>query len=215
MIVYHSKKTVFWRNPKTGSTSMEAALRVLVPLTSIDVATPLPVINLPGINFRNDLDPREGHLVPFSENDPLTDEQREEYDHYCFIRNPIERFISAYRHVNLSKIINGIDVEDMHRFAEFLDLLEEREPIFRHQHKYFDALKMHPLLFSHWDAEMDTMVRRLDGLKVAEYPTLRKNNLPTIAVHELPDKTIDLISDFYKRDVELYEEHIRSLYSSS
>lgn len=218
MIVYHSKKKVFWRNPKTGSTSMEALLRRCVPPTSKDVATRLPYVDMGSINFdhgRVSL----GHLTPYSKYDPLTDEQHEEYDHYCFIRDPIDRFVSSYRHIKGSEIARGIDPEDFHQFAKNKcdgNRDYDFEFLLRPQYKYFDEVDMNPLFFDHWEEEMNKVIKMLGGKQMVatEYPQYRKNNLPTIKRHEMFKETIDIITESYKRDIQLYERLTATPYKS-
>ncbi len=107
MIISHSKKFVFFRVAKTGSTTAEVMLRLSGAFDpAADILTGTREWELPSCNINEDhVDGRDpinfAHLTPTHavELGILTPEQLREYNCYGYLRKPTSRFISAYMHM--------------------------------------------------------------------------------------------------------------------
>ena len=105
MIISHSKQKCFWKITRTGSTNIEVVLRLTAGLDlSQDVVAATDffpssanIVGLPvspsGVSSN-----RRAHMTPQTaiDNGLLTQAQYDTYDHYCMVRDPIDRFISSY-----------------------------------------------------------------------------------------------------------------------
>lgn len=104
MIISHAKRFVFFRIPKTGSTTAQVMLRMSSAFNlETDLLTPTEQWLLPGYNvpMLKDGSNRVGnHMTPerLVAEGLLTVEQLHEYDCYAFCRDTHSRFVSAYIH---------------------------------------------------------------------------------------------------------------------
>ena len=105
MIISHSRRICFWKIPRTGSSNIEMVLRLRsnLDLTKDVVAEThfYPAsANMDSVPDQADGTPgvRRAHITPQMALDLglLTQAQFDLYDHYCMVRNPVDRFISTY-----------------------------------------------------------------------------------------------------------------------
>ena len=105
MIISHKKQRCFWKIPRTGSSNIEMVLRLTAGLDlSQDVVAethfypesanfdsmPDAAVGTPGT--------RRAHITPQMalDNGFLTPAMLNAYQHFCIIRDPIDKFISSY-----------------------------------------------------------------------------------------------------------------------
>jgi hypothetical protein len=107
MIICHSRQVNFWKIPRTGSTTVEALIRILGVLDySQDVTAEgtffpgrsnnVPPTVPPSIN--GSPGPTRTHLTPTEaiQYGVLTQQQYDTYQNFCMVRNPVERLLSAH-----------------------------------------------------------------------------------------------------------------------
>ena len=98
MIISHSKQFCYWKIARTGSNTAELCIRMSGVLDlSQDVVTSCHFFpaehNVPPSESH-----QSGHTLPTQAVaiGALTQEQYDTYDHYTIVRNPLDRWISAY-----------------------------------------------------------------------------------------------------------------------
>lgn len=199
MILSHSKKFIFFRVPKTGSTTADVMLRLAnVWDYSQDVLTATKEWELPGINslYKAGYGPRDtddpdyirvnwAHVTPQQLIDygVMTLEQLREYDCYAFLR-PVEgRFVSGYLHC-----MRGGKWGKYGRYGyqapQFIEKWRNEEPQFsageiigRPQKDYFfvgDEQIVKPLDFANYKAELDKLFEMLGGNTFSELPRINR-----------------------------------------
>lgn len=107
MIISHSKQVCFWKIPRTGSTSIEVVLRLAGGLDyaqdlimeghffpnqhhNIPPSVPPALSGQPG-HTRTHLTPTQAIALGC-----ITQAQYNAYDHYCMVRDPVDRLVSAH-----------------------------------------------------------------------------------------------------------------------
>lgn len=180
MIISHAHHFAFFRVPRTGSTTAEVVLRMAVAFGSGDVLTRMPQRGLPARNMpaAHDVNgpPIYGnHYTPLDAINfgLMTEQQLRDYDCFCFMRDPLERYVSAF--------IAGAGVP-IHpdAFIRIRAKLNERD---------MGILTNDPETYTHWNGEelvkaldfsnYESNVRRLitllGGIQPAELPNLNPN----------------------------------------
>ena len=165
MIICHSKQVNFWKIPRTGSTTVEAILRLMPGVLDYDagdiVSTghffPTGHHNVPGTvppsingshgNTRTHLTPE--NAIQFG---CLTQAQYDSYDNYCIVRDPLARLVSAH--------ILGFSQAEWN----VADILEQRcKPnlqyaIFKPQIEWLTLGNMNILPFSDYENSVTTIL---------------------------------------------------------
>ena len=104
MIISHRKKFAFFANQKTGSKAVGLILRLsgIFDENDIMIAQPFPAtrtaaIELPAYNLGDHPTHIVNHMTPTQAIDAgfITLNQLREYDCYCFLREPKERFLAS------------------------------------------------------------------------------------------------------------------------
>lgn len=100
MIISHSGQFCFWKIPRTGSNTAELCIRMSGVLDlSVDIVVGCWFYpqshNVP--EAVNELR-ASGHTTPDEaiKSGALTEGQYADYDHYCMVREPVSRWVSAY-----------------------------------------------------------------------------------------------------------------------
>ncbi len=106
MIISHSKQICFWKIPRTGSTTVELLLRLLAGLDFSQDVIAKGYFFPAGYNFGMMPDSPSGvpgerrtHITPQEaiDNNVMTLAQYNSYQNFVMIRDPVEKFISAYQ----------------------------------------------------------------------------------------------------------------------
>lgn len=230
MIVSHSKKFVFLRVTKTGSSTAMVMMRLGVYWDyDKDHLSSAPGWHLSGINLPPEPDPlsktwRHATLQALVDHGVLTDEQLRTYDIYAFVRNPYERFVSGYYHTTMVGDLgkSGLNAQ---QFLDRRKLYPGKSEYFtpqivgRPQHLWFTykgRRVVKPLCFDHYDDEIRFMLKRCGGWIFPEIPVINRSQAdyrcasrPTVkqwgaelALHPEIKKEIE---HEYKEDFDLYE----------
>jgi len=197
MILSHSKKFVFFRNAKSGSTTAQVMLRMFggfdpaVDMLSGTREWSLPPINIPGsIEGRTYAGPtiaREGrmnwhHATPqqLIDRGVITLEQLREYDCWAYVRDVRYRFISGCIHMSRSDRgpmwKYGVNPEMfLKRFKDKERLFSPTEIIGRSQRDWFfvgDEQVVKPVVFDNYENELRFLIDRVGGFRPPEIPKL-------------------------------------------
>ena len=192
MILSHSKKFIFFRVAKTGSTTAEVMLRLSNAFDfEQDTLTGTREWELPTINRLEQRYDTElfdwTHATPQDLIDlkVMTLDQLREYDCYAFVRPIGSRFVSGYMHCVGSKR-KWTRVEQMglqpHQFMERWRQDHERfsawEIIGRKQVDWFyceGEQIVTPLDFNNYENELQALLKKLDGNQFLEIPKLNRS----------------------------------------
>jgi len=194
MIISHSKKFVFFRVAKTGSTTTEFLLR-LSNAFDLDTDTVtgetwlgLPTINPPWVEGRHD-GVIWAHATPqeLIDNDIMTIDQLREYDCYAFLRPMEDRFISACLHSMHNRLWGRIDsmgLQPEQFIKRWRDLkngkVSGRGLLGKAQKEWFfvgDEQVVTPLNFAKYDDELKRLLALLGGNQFKEIPKLNANGV--------------------------------------
>lgn len=189
MIVSHSRKFVFLRVTKTGSTTAQILLRLGVHWDyERDHLSSAPGWDMAGVNLPPDPDPlsitwRHADLESLVDKGVLTEEQVYEYDVYAFIRSPYERFVSGYFHTNVRGDWGpaGLTAEQfLQRKKQYPGKPEyfTHQIVGRPQHLWFQYKGdyiVKPLCFDNYDEELRFLLDRCGGYQFPEIPLINRS----------------------------------------
>lgn len=183
MIISHSKKFMFFRVPKTGSTTAQVMLRMSSAfdleqdILSCTEQWLLPHVNVPMVSAGNRMNP---HITPdrLVEEGIVTPEQLREYDCYAFLRDTHSRFVSAYTHDK------GPDTTQPSTFLKHVENGNKRSIIKgilgRPQRDYFflgDEQVVTPLDFHTYEDSLRYLIAMAGGNHFDEIPKLNVTGL--------------------------------------
>jgi hypothetical protein len=209
MIINHTKKYIYIRNPKTGSTSLQSFLienneddiqHSAVQLTDTDS-------NIQGYSFHPHTTIK--HIVDsklMSKEDVLA------YDKYVIVRNPVDRFISASYHYATSplcehiKINNVLDKNEVVRKVLKDDKKFRLAPlIFMPQKNWamYNGIKLNKI-FKYED--INSMATELIGKDCTIPYNYRSDTRKDNKEESLSAELVERIEFLYKDDVALYNE---------
>jgi hypothetical protein len=209
MYISHEHKCAFFRVPKTGSTTMMFMLCLTEP-NETDVITPQRLYGWDGQNIHADarINPTLHHMTPQDalENGYLTDEQIADYDLYCTLRDPFDRYISALCHAD--------KMMDYRKMDDYVSRVPEwpRAMLSRRQSEYFyvDGVQVAtPLDFRKYKEETQRIVQRFGGPLFPVIPRLNPGNSREKGVDYWSKENRAIIGERFKDDIELYNEHYK------
>lgn len=158
MIISHSKKFCYWKIARTGSNTVELCIRMSGMLDlSQDIV--MSTHFFPGEHNVIETDKfTTGHLLPRNaiRLGFLTQEQYEHYDHYTIVRDPLQRWISAYgwRCRNHQKLrITPIEFYENNR----------NDIVCRNQSDYLSLGGIRTFPFSDFENSVKTIVQLIGG----------------------------------------------------
>lgn len=200
MIISHSKKCVFFRVTKTGSTTAEVLLRLS---GAFDLAEDifcstdeweLPALNLPEIDH-DVCDIGWRHATPgrLIEWGVMTLEQLREYDCYAFLRPVESRFISGYLH-SMRGGVWGRRGKAGFMPKQFMDRWRARQAQFNPQDLLGRAQVdwffvngeqiVTPLNFSNYQDELRGLLDQVGGYQYPELPRLNRAKQHAVVQNE-------------------------------
>lgn len=202
MIVLHSKKCTILRVPKNGSTSLEASVRLVVPILDTDHASALEDINAPprgkGVEISK-LRQQQGireeaerirNLERLQDYDSISlahsslqglcdiynvisEKQIHSYTHYLTLRNPFSRVLSGYLFTTPSRLISFSHFREMILTEDFIG--QEFRPqidYFRFNNKILPNVQ--PILFDSYSKDVTELITKLSGIKIQLVPHLKQ-----------------------------------------
>lgn len=193
MAIYHSHKAIFLHIPKNGGTTVTTLLKR----------------NWFFGRKVNEADEREVGGETIIELMDILGSQAEDYFKFSFVRNPWDRFVSAYHYVCQRR--PDMDIVTSHgSFADFVSAFAE-EPskylqirYFREQWPYLlDAKGDCPLdflgRFENFDSDLDTALKQI-GIRRFLVRHRKKTKRDDYRTY-YNDDTRSLIADIYARDI--------------
>lgn len=197
MILSHSKKFVFLRNAKSGSTTAQVMLRMFGGFDpSVDMLSGTREWSLPPINIPDSIPGRTyagptieradrmnwHHSTPqqLIDRDVMTLEQLREYDCWAYVRDVKYRFISGCLHMTRGKYgpswTHGVQPHMfLERFRAKELMFSAAEIIGRQQRDWFfvgDEQVVKPLVFEDYEKELRFLIDRIGGAQPSEIPKL-------------------------------------------
>ena len=168
MIISHSKKFCYWKIARTGSNTAELCIRMS---NILDLEQDLVTSCFFFPAGHNVVENQFGHTTPSEAFvlGYLTESQYAEYDHYTTVRDPMERWVSAYayRRANHSEDMTPQEFFDNH----MSDLVQKR------QSDYLANGDVTTFPFSSYMDSIQKLMCRIGGTKLQEIPRL-KHKLP-------------------------------------
>ena len=232
MIISHSKKFIFFRVAKTGSTAGEFLLRMsgAFDLTT-DSFTQQHWARLPAINptWPSGVSVNWAHATPqqLIDHGVLTIQQLREYACYAFLRPMEDRFVSSCLHGmkagNWGRLDSmGLKPEAFMKRWRRMDnlVIKGRSIVGRPQVDWFfvgDEQVVTPLNFTNYDDELKKVLASVSGHVFGEIPRLNANNsLPQNreewmrGVWDQYPEVRDDINTRYAADKQFYEDNFNT-----
>jgi hypothetical protein len=212
MIISHSRQVNFWKIPRTGSTTVEAMIRILGALDySQDITAEgtffpgksnnVPPTVPPSINgapgpTRTHLTPKEA--IRFG---CLTRQQYNSYQNFCIVRDPVDRMLSAHT-------LGFNDVHLRGRMNDFLaDWVNGRQnfSVFKPQVKWLELGNITTLPFSDYENSLRTILTAFGITPPGEIPSItRRHPRHDLATKQsLKAEDVAALRAFYSGDSDL------------
>jgi len=236
MILSRSKKFIFFRVAKTGSTTAEVMLRMSNAFDlSQDTLTGTRDWSFPTVNRIPQRYPDPEGLFEWPHARPIdliklgvmTLEELREYDCYAFLRPTGARFVSGYLHNTRTTRWRkwrgeyGFEPEQfMKRWREDHDHFSAWDIIGRPQTEWFfvDGEQLvTPLDFENYEEELKNLIRKVGGYEFAEIPKLNtawqireaedKRKGWARAIWDTYPEVREEAMERYKEDIRFYEEN--------
>lgn len=167
MIISHSKKFCYWKIARTGSNTAELCIRMSGVLDlSQDVVTSCHFFPADH-NVPPSVSPQSGHTLPAEAISigALTQEQYDTYDHYTIVRNPFDRWISAYAFRCRRGRDHELTTEQM-----FKDRADDAVAI--RQSDYLALGRVQTFPFSDYENSIRTIISKIGG-RLEDVPNLK------------------------------------------
>lgn len=214
MIISHRHQFAYFRVPKTASTGIEMMLRICGGIDSRDICTPLPYFGLPGFNIPPAInyDPTDDRFVLTTHGTPedavgwglMTVAQLQTYRMFAFVREPLDRYVSAMAHAFGPHLFEDQAIEHV-KAGKSLKLLG------RPTTKYFmndgAPIPTEALDFDNIQTELHKMIQVIGGFA---FPVIPKVNTsrgrdPDVPMMDYYDtETEQTIRTRYTEDIALY-----------
>ena len=165
MIISHSRQVNFWKIPRTGSTTVEAMIRILGVLDYAQDVTaegtffPGKSNNIPpGVppSINGSPGPTRTHLTPTEaiQFGLLTQAQYDSYQNFCIVRDPIARLLSAhtlgFHRITLRGRMNDFIADHVNGNEHF--------SVFKPQVAWLAEGNINPLPFSDYENSITTIL---------------------------------------------------------
>jgi hypothetical protein len=129
-----------------------------------------------------------GDLLPggcLGQFEMLTLEQAASFTAYAVIRNPLSRALSGFLFSRGGGLPRGFPLmkEDFHQ-----DVLNDRLVglVYRDQADYFEGYNVQPVRFEHYESDLSSLITKLGGTPLAEYPKFKSNTTRSFAPEDKP-----------------------------
>jgi len=168
MIISHSKQFCYWKIARTGSNTAELCIRMSGALDlSQDIVTSCHFFPA-----SHNVDPEWGKHLEHRRPDEaiaigmLTQEQYDAYDHYTIIRNPIDRWVSAYTYHCREHTKEKIS--PIYFFENF-----KVKQVMTRQLDYLSLGNVRAFPFSNYEQSIRTMIALIGGVVPIDIPRIR------------------------------------------
>lgn len=212
MIISHKFKVVYFRVPKTASSTVELMLRLNGAISDIDVCTSEMSVSLTNKNIPDrvlaELETGSGELQHMRPIDAvnfglLTEQQLKEYQCYATLRSPLDRWRSILGHAGINDLDSALEALKTDRHFGVIE---------RPQYDYFsykDKLICKPLLFKNINEELRRFAKLFDIDLPHEIPVINKNSLLNKMAplrDYVPDELKNKFMGRFANDVRLYKK---------
>lgn len=205
MIISHRLEFAYFRAPKTGSTTTSLMLRLSNALDMDDLFTPMSRYGLPGT-----LEKSQEHWTPAQAVSArlITPAQLLQYNCVANLREPRERYMSAYSHSERDAGMMQVEVQ-RHRDMGILNM--PQEDFFTFSNKVVCA----PMWYDNFDAELRRVITEIGGTLPLIIPTINPRREPG-PVGKLEDyfknpDSLQRVEDVIQPDVDFYMSMIEQL----
>ena len=178
MILFKNEKIAFALPPKTGTTTAKVFL----------------------FNSKKCVELMDRHTLPTSVFEFYPDIAA--YKIYCFLRNPITKFLSAVAWVK------GISKDPDITTRSYEYLINKHELVFRPQSVYFKKLNVTALDFDNYEIELR---RATEGLGLEDFPIVHANKAP-VEHDPVNDELVSLVRQRYVEDYALAKDRLGKEY---
>lgn len=232
MILSHKHKFIYFRVPKSGSSTTQFMLRMasvwgeedrmsgsvgggVFPQQnwySLTAARAHPEITVPEVYQRGQ------HVTPkdLIDGGALTEDQLREYDCYGFMRDPYLRFVSGIGH-QMKRAFNPVSFNRIcHKFLSGQGITEinrkQLSLLTIPQYAYFEykgEKVVNPLDFRDFETSVRFLLDRVGSIKFPAIPRMnaRQGWRDTFTYDDFwTEPTLQLFEGDYARDIELYKE---------
>lgn len=169
MIISHSRKFCYWKIARTGSNTAELCIRMSGILDLSQDAVSKCFFFPTAHNLPENMAKLAGHFHPQRAIDSglLSREQYDEYDHYTMVRDPIERWISAYGYKNRR-------VSESHTLTpkEFYNSHHSDDPLTINQAQYLSLGGVQIFPFSDYGNSICSIIQACGGDRIEDIPKL-------------------------------------------
>lgn len=175
MIISHSKKFCYWKIARTGSNTAELCIRMSGVLDlEQDLVTSCHFF--PASHNVQEQENMSGHTTPDEAISLgyITQAQYDEYDHYTIVREPLERWVSAYAYhcrMNLKEKITPLEYFGLVRgkgyaryaLARTCRHIKADDLVTRRQSDYLAMGRVQTFPFSDYEASIKKIVSKIGG----------------------------------------------------
>lgn len=206
MIISHKKQRCFWKIPRTGSSNIEMVLRLTAGLDlSQDIVAETHFFPA-SANFDSMPDATDGtagtrraHITPQTalDNGFLTPSQFNVYQHYCIVRDPIDKFISSY-HLCLPRY-----EWDVTKILAETVVPNPESAVWRRQSEYLTVGNITTLPFSDYVNSANTIFAAFGAPIPAQLPKVTRSHIrfETIIKETATAANIQEIEAYYADDM--------------
>lgn len=216
MIVSHSNKFVFFRVPKTGSSTAGFYINISrVPLED-DYTSPMPAFDIGDPVQLKERDPKLRETIHASpaialRHKLITMKQLREYDAFGFVRDPYARLLSGLLHAMGSRTTPDM-IATLIKTKNYGEIYKLYDVLVRRQVDYFfvdGEQVLTPLSMTHYEDNLRMLISKYGGI---HFPVIASLNGRQLTKDRYPTEEWmtpvfkDFVGENYHEDIEFFNK---------